>query len=161
MALALKVSVTGLKKLNAKLDHVAKQVTDMEPALEEIGKYLVRSFRNRIFQQKKDPTGRRWPDLSETTQEIRVRRGYASNNILVQSGELARSIDVESANRNRVEVVATAPHAPFMQKGVRRTGGRSAIPGKRIPPRPFMGISKENERHILDVLNAHIKKAVE
>lgn len=152
----LKVSPTGMERIRQHIDTLIERSVNTQPLMEEIGQYLVNSVRHRIYSSKTDPSGQKWPELKPSTREIRKRRGFLENSILLQSGELANSVQVTQVSDRDVTVAATVKYASYMQRGVKQTGG--VIKGKTVPPRPFMGISTENTRRIARMVTTYLER---
>jgi phage virion morphogenesis protein len=146
----LNVTVTGLKRLSARIDTLLARATNLQPFMEDAAEYMVRSTQNRILRQKVSPDGEPWEELSEYS-TIRL-KGHDSQ--LFETGELARSIEVDYVSSRSMRIIANTDYASYMQEGVGETGGM--IPGKEVPARPFMGFSEANARRIGEMLRKHI-----
>lgn len=59
------------------------------------------------------------------------------------------SIEVRVVDAERVEVVATAPHAAVTQDGSRRQ-----------PARPFMGVATDRQAELRDAVGRHLDALV-
>ncbi len=149
----LRVDTRELRKLTDRLNRMLHQAESLRPAMEEIGEYMQRSTQNRILRQKRSPSGDPWAELSELTIEL---KGH--DRPLYQSGELAESIEVKNVNDRGVTIKANAPHASYMQGGVRKVKGKykSKRPSPQIPALPFMGFSEENLKRIAKILREHV-----
>lgn len=141
--------------LRRRLQELLHQVEHLEPAMEDIADYMVRSTKTRIYRGGPSPDGDEWAPLSEETTVYF--KGHSRP--LIDSGELVHSIEVDSVDDTGFVISADADHASYMQEGVRRTSGR--IPGKRVPARPFMGFSQTNLDRIRRMLIDHLAAANE
>jgi phage virion morphogenesis protein len=150
-----------LVRLNKKLKAVMEAGAHLQPVMEDIGDYMVRSHSNRIFQQKQSPSGAAWARLAQSTIQSK-----GSDNILVDSGELGRSFYVEDVSDREVTVTTDKEYASYMQDGFNHRGRRK--PNKRqraagktsVPARPFMGFSDANNRRISQMLRKHLADAL-
>ena len=61
-----------------------------------------------------------------------------------------------NAGSNEVEVGTNVEYAAIHQEG--GTAGRGG--GVRIPARPFLGVSQEDEAEIIDIMNDYIGRVV-
>lgn len=125
----------------------------------EVGEYLVSATQLR-FRHERAPDGKPWP------KSIRARA--EAGQTLRDTRRLERSIAYK-AYPDRVDVGTNVPYAAVHQFGAEirprrakslrfRVAGRWAMKRKvTIPPRPFLGVSDEDEREIAAI----IQKAVE
>lgn len=124
---------------------------DTTPIMRAVGEKLVPNTHDR-FDAGKDPTGQAWAGLSPAYKA--VKRGPR---ILVESGMggggLMGSITFD-AGRDLVVVGSNKPYAAIHQFGgtIERAFGR--VRPVTIPARPYLGISAEDRRDVLDVLEA-------
>lgn len=132
--------------LKQRLSQIARRIDNPQELMSEIGEYMVRSTQNRILRQKVDPDGNPWAPLAEST--VR-RKGHSS--ILFETGELAKSIQVERSGKTFTVITSDVDYADYMQEGF--THWRS---GKRVPARPFMGISQANNQRIVRMIRNFI-----
>lgn len=102
--------------------------------MDKVGKLVVRQTRNRIEFQKTSPDGARWRRWSKAY----AARQKGKGSLLLQSHDLKNSIEADVRGKE-VEVGSHLPYARIHQKGSKRRG---------IEKRPYLGISKENEREI-------------
>lgn len=147
------------EKVYNRLDEIQGRAENLRPAVNAVADYMVRSIKNR-FKTKRAPDGKMWPANTETT--IYLKKGRGS--ILIDSGNLKNSIRKTRMTSKGMAIVADATeprhgrsYASYMQRGVKRTSGK--IPGKRIPPRPYMGYSKENVRRIGQIFKDYLDRA--
>ncbi|WP_051134127.1 HK97 gp10 family phage protein [Methylocystis sp. ATCC 49242] len=83
-----------------------------------------------------------WPPLAQSTQDERVRLGYAANKPLLRTGELKRSIQMAAPYRdgNRVfgYVFSDSEIAVYQELGT-----------KTIPPRSFIKTAADGQAHLV------------
>lgn len=149
----------GFEKISAELEDLLYRVQN--PGTEIMGhmaEYMVRSTRQRIDSGRRvDPDGEPWPSLSYTTISIRRNRGYGYKvtDPLRQFGVLKRSIEVGQVSNNDFEVGTNLEYAELLQEGG-VTAETSRLPGRYVPPRPFLGFSDTNIRRLTEMLGAYI-----
>ncbi len=161
------------------LERLAATASDLSPALRQIGELLVDSTKRR-FVDGRAPDGTPWAPNSPVTVleylrrlggtrtrsgglSARGRRLAAGKRPLVgETRRLSTEIFYE-ARRDRLLLGSPLVYAAVQQFGARRgqfgTTYRGApIPWGDVPPRPFLGISDEDARAILEVLEAHLRR---
>lgn len=146
---SVRIDQQDLARLSKRLADLLHDVLHLEPVMEEAAQYMKRSTENRILRSKTSPDGERWEALREVTIEL---KGHET--LLVDSGELSKSIKIEDVSNTGFMISSDSDHASYMQDGVKRTGG--FIKGKRVPPRPFMGFSDENKRRISKMIRDYL-----
>ncbi|MDR2208853.1 MAG: phage virion morphogenesis protein [Azoarcus sp.] len=129
----------------------------MRPVMMEIGEELAASTTER-FKTGMAPDGSRWPAISDATLLSRLRKGNSSTKPLVDTGALSdptlngpryQIIDggagvVVGVNRN-----FGGANASVHQFGTSRAGRNRTV---TIPARPFLGLSAQDERTVLDII---------
>lgn len=114
-----------------------------EALLEKIGQYLVTSTRTRIRTTKTGPDGALWAPWAPSTVLAKQRRNQGGT-LLMNSGRLFDSISHQVV-AGQVEVYSNAPYARYLQLGT-----------SRMPARPFLGISKDDESAIAGLVRRHL-----
>lgn len=138
-----------LRSLNKRLEGLVKRATNLSPFFDDAAAYMVNVVQNRIYRTKKGPDGERWAPLAQSTIDI---KGHST--ILYQTGDLGRSIHVDSQDKSGFIIASDSPYGLFMNNGVKKTGG--FIKNKTVPARPFMGISDRNVKVISKMLKDHV-----
>lgn len=170
MADAINVTFDSAPVL-ARLEEIARQVDNMRPAYAAIGEALAESTKQR-FSNSTGPDGKRWaPNAPATvlaklgeisgayTKKGRLsKKGAAavmSKRPLVDSGMLQDTITWQ-ADATSVEI-GTNRFAGEWAGGaaVHQFGSRDGS----IPARPFLGLSADDERTVLDILSEHLRQA--
>lgn len=100
---------------------------------------IVKSNTVERFNRGIEPDGSPWPDNNRP------------NNILVDTGALKGSIKFELENDFTVEIGSDLIYAATHQFG---------DPSRNIKKREFLGISREDERDILEEIDAFLKKEI-
>lgn len=138
----------GINELQAKL----KKIADPEKALKKIGIALVSSTKNR-FNNGEDPQGKTWKERSDATKAILKSQGRLSDKTLVVSTSLQKTIGF-IATKNNVKVGSNKEYAKINnQGGTSKFNGRTVT----IPKRQFLGLSKNDELTIQDILDLQMK----
>jgi phage virion morphogenesis protein len=140
---------------NRRLRDLMRSVSNPAPAMRDIGAALTESTRLR-FHDQKDPRGRSWRGhAASTTRQRRRGPGGGSNQILRDTDVLMNSITYK-AGSNKVEVGTNVEYAAIHQEG--GTAGRGG--GVRIPARPFLGVSQEDEAEIIDIMSDYLNRVI-
>ena len=146
----VQVQVRGKTQISQALNKLIKNTSNVEPALAEIGEYLLESTQQR-FVDMQAPDGSPWEPLSETT----LSRKNRTDRILTESGTLADTLNYQISN-NELSLGSNMEYAAMHQFGG-TTSPFSAFPNQEIPARPFLGIAPFERLEILDILNDHIE----
>jgi phage virion morphogenesis protein len=144
------------------LRQAQERLGDMTPVHEDIGEYLIESTKAR-FRAGIAPDGSTWAAKRPATIE-RYRRmgdGNLTKPLLGPSRRLSNEI-VKSASSTEVEVGSNLEYSGVMQGGASKgqfgTDRRGRpIPWGNIPARVWLGLSDEDERNILDIVDEHLE----
>ena len=150
------------------LEQLRRNLDKRDAMLDEIGQVLATSTRER-FRSATAPDGSPWKPLSPKTLKRKK-----NSRILVESGELHGSIHHE-VQGDTVAIGTNLKYAGVHQFGGtiqrerrRRSakgfmlGGEPVAQSKiAIPARPFLGLSKSDEKQVTDIVQKHIARAVE
>jgi len=143
-----------------------ERLADMTPVHRDIGEYLIESTRKR-FRSGVTPDGTAWAPKRPATIE-RYRRagdGTLTKPLIGPSRRLSTEIAM-FANQAEVEVGSNLEYSGVMQGGAAKgafgndSRGRP-IPWGNIPARVWLGLSDEDERNILDIVDEHLGDATE
>jgi phage virion morphogenesis protein len=132
--------------VRAALAQLVGAVQDPAPALRSLGVLLVRNTRTRIVAEGPAPDGTAWPRLAAATRKRK--RGPGMLRERAMRGGLMASLTSQVDGR-RLRVGTNKIYAATHQFG------RDAIPA-----RPFLGISEEDQRDIVEVLADHMRRAL-
>jgi len=144
-------------ELRRRLGALLDRLDDPSDALAEIGEVLVESTKQR-FGTQRGPDGRAWAPNTETT--LARKR---NPNILTESGLLGDTIRWQFADGGRAVLIGSdRKYAAVQQLGQKKgasgtTRRGSPIPWGDIPPRPFLGVSDDDEARILDILRDYVR----
>lgn len=143
------------------LRQAQERLADMTPAYEDIGEHLIDSTKQR-FRDGVSPDGVHWAPKRPATVE-RYRRagdGNLTKPLIGPSRRLSSEI-AKHVDRSGVEVGSNLEYSGVMQGGAAKGAfgadrhGRP-IPWGNIPARVWLGISEQDERNILDIVDEHI-----
>lgn len=175
------------REVLAALRRLLDAARDLDPALNSIGEHLVESTRRR-FETGTAPDGSKWPVNSQATYEHYLylisgkygktgKRGGTKKGYLLKDGRAsAQSAGMLAAKRplhgisgslaqefyhhlipGGVEVGSPMKYAAMQQFG--GTKARWPQLWGDIPARPFLGLSDDDRRTVLEILRDHLETA--
>jgi phage virion morphogenesis protein len=180
MAEPIRIEVDSKPVLKA-LQHMIDAGRDLAPALEEIGEHLKETTKRRFGASTGPPDGERWPANSDVTLQRYLdmfkgsrkkdgdlskkgaQRVGAKKPLIGETGNLSLTI-AYVVRGNTLEVGSPEIYAGVQQFGAKQgafgSNRRGApIPWGDIPARPFLGLSSDDERMVLDVISDHLLSA--
>lgn len=117
-----------------------KSLSNLSALMGAIGTELEGTTRTR-FKTETDPEGAPWAALKPSTL---ARKKRNRGRILTEYGDLAKSI-THHATRSTARIGTPEKKGAYLQMGT-----------KRMPPRPFLGLSTQDKRAILKLIWQHI-----
>ncbi len=150
---------TTVKRQGDPTRGLLRKLQNPQPALDEIGKYLVASTQRRLKETKESPNGVPFAPWTLGTLLGRIKKGTANRGILFDSGNLYNSIMYQAqgprAANGRFQSSfvtvgvnqAQAPYGIFLQNGT-----------PNMVARPFIGINKTNQDVITNILRRHLAR---
>lgn len=147
---AIKIVIDDAQVLSA-LDRIVHTASDLTPVMQEIGEVLVESTKRR-FAQGRAPDGAPWAPNRPST----LARKRDPRPLIGESRRLSNEI-FPRAGRDFVEVGSALEYSAVQQFGARkgqfgRTRRGAPIPWGTITARPFVGLSDEDRRNIIDIV---------
>ena len=136
------------REIRRALQRLVDAGQDLRPAFREIGEYLDLATRER-FDRAQAPDGTRWAPLKPRTLKRKQRRKRPLD-ILVDSGDL-RDLMRYHVTADRLEFGTDRKYGATHQFG---------DPRRNIPARPFLGLSDDDRREVLDILQEHLRIAL-
>lgn len=156
------------------LERLARKVGTVEPALKGIGESLLISTENR-FDTQTGPDGQKWKDVKPST-----RKRKKHSKVLTEQGHLRGDVHYQVSDNQLLLGVGIAYGAihqlggEIKQEGVtlhlKGTGRNTRFAKKgegtrtktvnrkiKMPARPYLGISRQDEADILDEVMLHLK----
>jgi phage virion morphogenesis protein len=155
----IKIEVDN-RRIKAALKRLADAGKDLEPALRDIGEYMINATKER-FARSEAPDGTSWePNMPST-----LSRKKGDKPLIGESKRLSSEISYALAG-DEVEIGSSLEYAAVQQFGADKgefgyTSRGAPIPWGDIPARPFLGISDADEQEILAIIGDHIMKSVE
>lgn len=155
LAVGGKSEITGLTIFTRDLLESIKKVvsvsTDMRP-IWKIAKAEIMAGIDVIFESEGKeglPPGESWPPLNRRYTARKKMELGGERGILIYSGVMHSSIQVERETSNLLKITARDPKAAIHHYGRSIPGGKG-----QMPRRPFMVITDEAQQKITDALNA-------
>jgi phage gpG-like protein len=155
------------------LGELARRMTNLQPAMQEIGEDIVVSTKRR-FVDGVDPEGNDWKENStETTipfylgafggshkkdgtlSKAGAARSAAKKPLTGETKALRTTINYQLDGTSGVRIGSPMVYAAMQQFGG-VTSPNSMIPGKTIPARPFLGLSEADTTNILDIIGRYL-----
>lgn len=150
--------------LRAALDRLRALLGNLTPVMQDLGEFLVASTKAR-FAEGTASDGTPWAPRSQTTVDAYIRRGdpVDPRPLFGPTGSLSRGIFAQ-ADASSVEWGSAMIYARVMQEGATQgafgeTGRGAPIPWGDIPARPFLGLSREDEAGVMEIVEEWLAKA--
>lgn len=139
----MQINVTDqIPALNEHLTALQQRLNgDLTPLMQAIGSVLEGSTRQR-FADKVSPNGVAWAVLMPST--VKAKNGRS--NILVDSGDLIRSITFHASN-DSVVIGTDRPYGKYHQTGTKKADGST-----KMVARPWLGLSQQDQFDINDLI---------
>lgn len=139
----MQINVTDqIPALNEHLTALQQRLNgDLTPLMQAIGSLLEGSTRQR-FADKVSPNGVAWAVLMPST--VKAKNGRS--NILVDSGDLIRSITFHASN-DSVVIGTDRPYGKYHQTGTKKADGST-----KMVARPWLGLSQQDQFDINDLI---------
>lgn len=147
------------------LDKARAAFDDLTPVHSDIATHMVKATRGR-FVSSTAPDGTRWRDKRPATLAAYLARGDGKRPkpLIGPSGRLGREI-AKFATRESAEIGSALEYSGVMQDGAKKGAfgiGRNKrpVPWGDIPARVWLGISAEDEKNILDIVDEFMDVAI-
>lgn len=145
----------------AQLDRARATLADMTPVYEDIAEHMIKATRDR-FRSSTAPDGTRWRDKRPSTLAAYLARGDGSRPkpLIGPSERLGKEI-VKAVTPESAEIGSVLEYSAVMQNGAKKGAfgkGRNGrpVPWGDIPARVWLGISADDEKNILDIVDEHL-----
>ena len=133
-----------------RIEQVGHKLDNMRPVLASISNMMLDAV-ERNFATETDPeTGLRWTPLAASTQRQRARKGKTGK-ILQVTGGLVASITPQYGNDYAI-ISTNKIYAAIHHFGGNTGRGHAA----NIPARPYLALSKQDERDINDTVSNYL-----
>jgi phage virion morphogenesis protein len=146
-----------MKEILTTFDRVASSLTKKQAKLRVIGQYISEVSKQSFRKQSDPKTGSPWAALASSTRRQKARLGL-SPKALIRTGQLKNSIGF-SITRDTVFIGPADKKGIWHQEGTVSGGAAGARSGGgrvHIPARPFIGLSKKDEREIESIVHSWI-----
>lgn len=167
----INIKASGVSKLKQRLQSQADHLLNMQPFWQLVGMYVQKQTIKERFDKEQTPDGTKWKPLAPMTVAWRLRRNKSGDmRILQDTGELRRSVKYEAGN-NYVKIGSNLKYARIHQ-----FGGNIRVSKKmrgflhhrafhvssliRIPARPFLGVTAQEHKRIIDMFRVYLKRHV-
>lgn len=164
-----------VKSAQKVLGKLAKQTSNLRPALKAMGEYLTLSTENR-FNSETDPDGNKWKEVKP-----RTRKRKKHSKILTEDGNLRGSIHPDIEGDSTLMVGTPSKYGAIHQLGgtIKQEGIVVHLKGKgrntrfakaadadramkvnrkiTMPARPYLGVSKEDEKELVAIAEEHLE----
>ena len=156
----MKIEINN-REITSALGALQSAIGNVDPALKEIGEYLIDSTRQR-FNDSEAPDGSRWKDNSPVTllnyaglfKTKRASRIKKKKPGIGETKQLSTQIFYQVAN-GELELGSPLKYAGTFHYGAKKGQYGKRTPWGDIPARPFLGLSNEDEDVLLDIIRAH------
>ncbi len=141
----INIEAEGLDEIRQALERLQRAAGHLTPVFRDIGEDLLAAHDER-FRRQESPEGDPWAPLSE---KYRARKKRNKNKILVLDDLLGGTLRYQ----------ATAGSLVF---GTDRVYGATHQFGRdkaNIAARPFLGLSSDDERRVLELIGEHLAEA--
>lgn len=151
-----------IREAERALGKLASAAGALQPALVEIGEELVKRHKENWHLERNPSDGTPWAPLSPA---YRARKPRHKDRILLLDDHLRGELAYQADNRGML-VGTNAEYGATHQYGAKK--GSFGVSKKRgqpipwgdIPPRPFLGISEDDEREITEIIGEHMERAL-
>lgn len=144
------------------IQQAVRQLADMTPVFQDIGEYMIQATRQR-FVEGKAPDGSAWAPKRPSTLDRYRRLGYGSLSRPLVGPSRALSRQIQSiVAKDSVTVGSPMIYSGVMQNGAAKGAfgadrrGRP-IPWGTIPARVWLGISRDDETAIVEIVDEHLQ----
>lgn len=133
---ALRVDLRGIEQVQARIDELA--AVDRAQLLDDAGALVESQTRRRIADEKTGPDGQAWPAWSPGYAKTR----HGGHSLLRAESGLLDSVQ-HLVTGDEVEIGSNLVYAATHQFG---------DPKRKIPARPYLGLSTDNAREVEQLL---------
>lgn len=142
------VNIKELETLTKKLKGYALTPAQENNLLKSLGVEIETQISERIESTKRDPEGKTWADIADKTRRYLLKHFPSARPPLWRTGELLDTIESQVSG-GVLLTGATKEYAGFLQDGT-----------KRMPARPFIGLSAQDIADLADLIDAWLKEHV-
>ena len=142
------VNIKEIEALAKKLNGYALTSAQETALLKSLGVEIEAQISERIESTKRDPEGKTWADIADKTRRYLLKHFPSARPPLWRTGELLDTIESQVSG-GVLLTGATKEYAGYLQEGT-----------KRMPARPFIGLSAQDIADLADLIDAWLKEHV-
>ena len=142
------VNIKEIEALAKKLNGYALTSAQETALLKRLGVEIEAQISERIESTKRDPEGKTWADIADKTRRYLLKHFPSARPPLWRTGELLDTIESQVSG-GVLLTGATKEYAGFLQEGT-----------KRMPARPFIGLSTQDIGDLADLIDVWLKEHV-
>ena len=142
------VNIKEIEALAKKLNGYALTSAQETALLKSLGVEIETQISERIESTKRDPEGKTWADIADKTRQYLLKHFPSARPPLWRTGKLLDTIKSQVSG-GVLLTGATKEYAGFLQDGT-----------KRMPARPFIGLSTQDIGDLADLIDAWLKEHV-
>lgn len=143
----IQIDTQGQEEVQRLMRALVRRVGNLEPMFRDMGEALKNSVDAR-FVAGVDPDGSPWTPLSPVTLAKKTHP-----NILIESG-LLRGINYRESP-DKVKIGTGEKYGAIHQLGGQAGRGRKVD----IPARPYLGLSADDQEHVLEIVQEYLERA--
>lgn len=147
-AASVSVNIKEIEALTKKLKGYALTSAQETVLLKSLGVEIETQISERIESTKRDPEGKTWADIADKTRRYLLRHFPSARPPLWRTGKLLDTIESQVSG-GVLLTGATKEYAGYLQEGT-----------KRMPARPFIGLSTQDIGDLADLIEVWLKEHV-
>lgn len=134
------LQVLELPGVKRKLEEIGQHISNTGPLMKEMGNYLYNITRD-SFDNQKDPNGRDWSPLSDSTKKYK-----STSKMLYQEGDLQDKF-IYQATKDEIVLGTNANYNGYLYPAVHQFGAENAGRNKKtkVEARAFMPITLDGK----------------
>lgn len=145
------IKVKGFDKVNTNFEEVKKVLSNIDPELNKVGKWILGFLRDDVFETEGQIISAPWKPLKASTLIQKVRQGYEGRGTLERTGKMRKSWRMRLFG-NKMIFENPTEYAVYHQEG-----------GKNLPKRPLVKVNNyfasQIERKLTSAITAKVKRA--
>ena len=142
------VNIKEVEALAKKLNGYSLNSSQERQLLKSLSVEIETQISERIESTKRDPEGKTWADIADKTRRYLLKHFPSARPPLWRTGKLLDTIESQVSGGVLLTGV-TKEYAGFLQEGT-----------KRMPARPFIGLSAQDISDLADLIDAWLKEHV-
>ena len=144
--------------VSAMFDRLQAALTDMSKPMNDVGRFLVKTTKERIGAGI-TPEGNAFAPRAQSTHEAYARKNFSYGLPLNRSGDMRKNSISHDYGSDFAEVGSNAIQSAVMQFGAAKGSLGANSPWGNIPARPFIGLSDSDQTGIIDILEEWLERS--